>query len=85
MNPIYLLTIALFLNYASLSVQTDVITGLGYPDGLAISGDTLYISEYTGSRISKVDLTAATPTKTNLITELGGPADSRLCLVPKKP
>jgi hypothetical protein len=54
---------------------TVVVTGLATPDGLALNGNDLYISEYRGDKISKIDITAATPTTTTeVVTGLDGPS-----------
>ena len=70
MKQIYILATILFINYCNLIAQTttDVVTGLDFPNGLTINGNYLYISEYTGSKISKIDITASTPTVTDVIT-----------------
>ena len=67
MKQIYLLTTILFLNYINSTAQTDIITGLSFPAGLAINGNELYIAEYNGDKISKIDITATTPTATDVV------------------
>ena len=70
MKQIYILATILFINYCNLIAQTttDVVTGLDFPNGLTINGNYLYISEYTGSKISKIDITATTPTANDVVT-----------------
>ena len=74
MKQIYILTTVLFLNCISLIAQTDIITGLDFPNGLEINGNDLYIAEYDGNKISKINITATTPTATDVVTGLSGPA-----------
>ena len=68
----FLLTVlAINLNAQVIDVLT---TGLTDPAGLAISGNTLYIAESFGAdKISKIDISSATPTKTDVVTGLAGP------------
>jgi sugar lactone lactonase YvrE len=40
-------------------IERDLVTGLGKPVGIAVSHDTLYITDQTNNRIVKVDLQAA--------------------------
>ncbi|SAL13747.1 Virginiamycin B lyase [Caballeronia terrestris] len=39
--------------------ERDLVTGLGKPVGIAVSGNTLYITDQTNNRVVKVDLQAA--------------------------
>lgn len=49
-------------------------TGLADPAGLAISGNTLFIAESFGAdKISKIDISSSSPTKTDVISGLSGP------------
>lgn len=51
---------------------TDVLTsGLSEPAGLAISGNYLYVAE--SDRISKIDISLASPLKSDLVTGLSSP------------
>ena len=72
MKPLYLLTIALFLNYTCLNAQTDIST-LNAPSGVAKNGNDLYVAEIGGGRIQKFDLSKTTPTKTTIISGLSTP------------
>lgn len=63
----------LFFCVSTVNAQlTDVVTtGVTRPNGMIINGNYLYISEYTGNRISKIDITATNPTVTNVIAASG--------------
>jgi uncharacterized secreted protein with C-terminal beta-propeller domain len=50
-----------------------LVSGLNGPYGLAINGNNLYISEANTNKISKIDVTATTPTPTDVVTGLNGP------------
>lgn len=66
-----LLLITINLNAQVVDVLT---TGLNDPAGLAISGNTLYIAEAFGAnKISKIDISSASPTKTDVVTGLSDP------------
>ncbi|MEM1324802.1 MAG: T9SS type A sorting domain-containing protein [Bacteroidota bacterium] len=61
------------LNVLPMGAQTevvDVISGLSFPYGVEIEGDIMYISDDATGIIYQVDLTAATPTATPILTEL---------------
>lgn len=63
----------LCLLFAGLFLQaqvTEVVSGLEGPWDILFDNDTMYISENTGQKISKVDVTANVPTATDLITGL---------------
>ncbi|GGD14937.1 hypothetical protein GCM10011368_16100 [Hyunsoonleella pacifica] len=63
-----------FLIYGNkIDAQTTVITGLNRPIGLVLNGNNLYISEIEGNKISKIDITATTPTATDVVTGLNRP------------
>ena len=74
MKQIYYLTTILFLTFISLKAQSDVVTGLNRPGGLVLNGNDLYIAEYSGGKIHKIDITATMPTTTDVVTELSFPA-----------
>ncbi len=44
--------------------------GLNGGQGLALDGNDLYIAEYSGMKISKIDVTQSSPTKVDVITGL---------------
>ncbi|UFH30880.1 T9SS type A sorting domain-containing protein [Chryseobacterium sp. C-71] len=72
-KKIFLLLTFLTIN---LNAQvTDVLTtGLTDPAGLAISGNTLFIAESFGAdKISKIDISSASPTKIDVVSGLSGP------------
>jgi hypothetical protein len=69
MKKIYIITTVLFLSSINLIAQTNIVTGLNTPFGIALHGDDLYIAESNGNKISKIDITAATPTTaTDVVT-----------------
>jgi hypothetical protein len=48
----------LFLSIFSVSAQVvDIATGFAAPVGVALSGNTMYVSEYNANRVSKIDIT----------------------------
>jgi hypothetical protein len=49
------------------------VTGVSSPYGLSINGNDLYITNYNGTEISKIDITAPLPTPTVVVTGLSGP------------
>ena len=75
MKQIYSLITILLLTSNSFYAQTatDVVTGLSGPFGLAFDGNDLYVSEFNGNKISKIDITTTTPTATEVVTGLNGP------------
>ncbi|WP_323787035.1 T9SS type A sorting domain-containing protein [Psychroserpens sp.] len=54
-------------------VPQQVIAGLAGIRGLAIDGNTLYISEFSAGRISTIDVTDTNPTRLDFITGLNTP------------
>ena len=72
MKQIYSLITILLLTSNSFYAQTatDVVTGLGSPLQLAFKGNDLYVTESAGDRILKIDITATTPTATEVVTNL---------------
>ena len=72
MKQIYILAVILFCNCIYLNAQTvDVVKGLTDPRGMIFIENDLYICE--SLQISKIDITATTPTATDVVTGLGGP------------
>jgi hypothetical protein len=67
------LFLTLFYSNSSFTQVTDVVTGLNNPTRLALNGNDLYIAEYNGNKISKIDITAATPTATEVVAVVNGP------------
>lgn len=68
----------LLLTLLTINLNAQVVdvltTGLADPAGLAISGNTLYIAEAFGAdKISKIDISSPSPTKTDVVTGLSGP------------
>jgi hypothetical protein len=65
MKQIYILATFLFIGITNLNAQaTDVVTGLNGPFALVLNGNDLYIAKFNGNKISKIDITATTPTAT---------------------
>ena len=54
-------------------IIVDVDGGLEGPYKILLNGNDLYISETTGNKISKIDITASTPTPTDVVTGLNRP------------
>lgn len=53
---------------------TDVLTsGLDEPAGVAISGNFLYIAEAASNKISKIDISLASPVKSDVVSGLSRP------------
>ena len=58
MKKIYFFTLFLLYISASFSQTTEVVaTGLSEPLGIAVGGNFLYVAEFGGQKISKIDLT----------------------------
>ena len=58
----------------SISAQTDIVnSGLNKPFGVLLYGNDLYIAEYNGGKISKIDITAISPTPTDVVMGLDKP------------
>ena len=68
----FLLILCLFTGIANAQL-TDYLTGLSGPHGMAVHGNYLYWTEYTGGKISRIDLTNNSATKEDFITGLSGP------------
>ncbi len=69
------LIVNLFLHVNQLKAQTtDVVTDVFWPIDLQLIGDDLYILEFSGSRVSKIDITDPAPILTTFITGVAGPA-----------
>lgn len=66
------------LSLVTINLNAQIVdvltTGLSDPAGIAISGNTLYIAESFGAnKISKIDISSASPTKIDVVTGLSGP------------
>lgn len=71
-----LLLIALIAAFTTVAQQTtDVVTGLNFPTGLAVSGNDIYIGDILGRNVVKIDATASNPTKQTIITGLSQTRD----------
>ncbi len=68
MRLLYFITTLTFISINALT--TDVVTGLNYPLGLAIDGNDIYIAEQSGNKVSKIDITATTPTTSTDVTNV---------------
>lgn len=63
------LALAILLSFVALNAQTtDVITGLGGPIGLQFNGNDLYVTESGSNKLSKIDVSATTPTAVEVTT-----------------
>jgi len=60
----------------SSSVPSLVLDGLDFAMGLALNGDQLYYSEFTGNKISRIDLLSTDPLPSTIISGLNGPLGS---------
>ena len=68
MKQIYILAIfILSINKINAQLNDVVTTGLNTPNGIIFNGNDLYIAEYKGNKISKIDITATNPTVTDVI------------------
>ena len=70
MKTIYFLTTFVLFHCLGLLGQveaTEVVSGLGFPYGVAVHGNDLYVS--VSDKVSKIDLTANTPVATDFVTE----------------
>jgi len=70
-----LLIIALFSTIVIYGQQTDVVTGLNFPTGIAISGNNLFIGDLLGRNILRIDITDTNPTTQDVITGLSQTRD----------
>lgn len=70
-----LFTLVLFfmIQEKSYAQATNVVTGLNSPYALAFNGNDLYIAEYYGNKISKIDITNSAPTAIDVVTGLNQP------------
>ena len=59
---------------SALAQLTEVVSGLQFPYGLALNGNDLYISEYNGNRIIKLDITDPLPPMTEVVVATNRPA-----------
>ena len=74
MKQNYILATALLFTFINLIAQTtDVVTGLNGPTQLEFNGTDLYISEFDGNKVSKIDISQTTPTLIDVVTGLNNP------------
>jgi hypothetical protein len=74
MKQNYILATALLFTFINLIAQTtDVVTGLNGPTQLEFNGTDLYISEFDGNKVSKIDISQTTPTLIDVVTGLLSP------------
>jgi hypothetical protein len=71
MRKITFLLAFCFMTFAASAQLMDVVTGLGFPYGIEIDGNNLYVAELTSNKISKVDISAPNPVAETFITTLG--------------
>ena len=75
MKKIYFLTTLFLLTNINLIAQTiDVITELSNPNAIEIDGNNLYIAEFEGNKISKINITDSSPVAVDIVTNLNGPS-----------
>lgn len=72
MKKLFTLFIVLF-TVAAYAQVTTVSNGLYYPVGLAIHGNDMYVSEYNGNKISKIDLNQTLPITATTVMSLQSP------------
>ena len=60
----------LLLGNTMISAQTTVVSGLSFPSDVVRHNDNLYITQFGTDVLSKVDLTATTPSVVNIRTGL---------------
>ncbi len=69
-----LLSLCLCLSVIITFAQvTDFFVGVDGPSGLFIDGEDLYVSEYYGGVVSRINLDDNPPNKTPILTNLGSP------------
>ncbi len=74
MKQTYLLATLLLLACIKINAQIiDVVTGLEGPTQIIVNGTDLYIPEFSGGKISKIDLNLTSPQVTNVISGLMSP------------
>ena len=73
MKYFYFLIILFFLSSININAQEDVITNLDRPVGLVFNGNDLYFTEANIGKISKIDITEATPTAVAVASGLSSP------------
>ena len=73
MKYFYFLIILFFLSSININAQEDVITDLDRPVGLVFNGNDLYFTEANIGKISKIDITEATPTAAAVASGLSSP------------
>ena len=74
MKSIYNLIIFLFCSSIVQAQLYEVVTDLNFPNDMVLSGDTLYIAEFSGGKISKMDITDPAPTVSTVIVGLDHPS-----------
>jgi hypothetical protein len=71
MKQFYLLTMILFFSYSnSIAQSTTVISQLNNPTGIFIDEDNMYICEFDGNKISKIDISNNNPTLQDVFTSI---------------
>lgn len=58
---------------SSFSQVVDVASGFFTPVGVALGGNTLYVSEFDGNKISSIDITQMNPTPSTVVSGISGP------------
>ncbi len=65
--------ILLLLITASVQAQTTVVSGLKNPRSILLNGNDLYVAEFQGNKVSKIDISSPTPTAIDVVTGLNYP------------
>ena len=73
MRTIFTISILFFSTFVLKAQVTDVVTGLNFPQGMAIYNNEMYIAEFGGNQISKFNLSDPNPTVEVVVTGLNGP------------
>ena len=73
MKKIYILATFLVLTCVHLNAQIEVLQAPFQVFAAALNGNDLYVSNYDGNKISRIDITAAIPTPTDVVTGLNKP------------
>jgi hypothetical protein len=66
-------TIGLFDAASGTAINSSFVTGLSHPDGLLLSGNTLFVANFDTNIIGTYDATTGAPINASFITGLNGP------------
>lgn len=74
MTKLYLFVLLITLGIFNVSAQEDIVTNVNRPSAILLDGDILYIAEWSGNKISKIDLSETNPTLETVIESVSKPA-----------